>query len=508
MKRIHMHRAARHPRSAGLAGIALSLLLSGCTLGPRYVPPRTDLLANWNEHPATPAEIARTETQMRNWWAAFHDPVLNQLVQAAIAGNLDIQVAGARLLAARQVREEIASDLRPHIDATGEAGIQRFSTTLEYPPLPGVSSSNRIWSPGFSASWELDVFGRVRRQIEAQDAAVAADVEEQRGVLVATLGELVTDYVGLRATQRELAIATRNIAAAREGLALTRRIYTQGLGTTLQLAQAQAELESEQSTTQPLQTRIAQLSHAISVLTGDLPGSLEALLQIPARLPRVPNLPVTLPSMVIANRPDIRQAERRYAQANAEIGIAVASLYPDFSLPLSLGLQSSMVHELFTADSLAFQLVLSAAQPIYRGGRLSAQERQARAEAEAARLTYRRTVLVAFREVEDRLIAYGNDAERSRTLHRAAADNALALDRARRLFGAGLTGFIDVLTAERATYQSEDAAILGDLARLDDAVSLYTALGAGWQGIALTQTRLPIDAPTQHGLARLLRREP
>ena len=503
----------RRSRTSGLTGnlsaAALGVtLLAGCTLGPRYAPPRTDMLSNWNEHPATPQEIARTEAQMRDWWAAFHDPVLNRLVAEAIRGNLDLQIAGQRLLAARDVRSEIAATLAPQIDATGQAGIQRFSTTLQYPPLPGVSSSNRLWSPGFTASWELDVFGRIRRQVEAQDAAVGADLEARRGILVAVLGELVSDYVGLRSTQRELDIATLNIAAARQNLGLTRQLFDRGLGTTLQVAQAQAEMETEQATTHPLRTRIAQLSHALSVLTGQLPGTLDALLQIPARLPRVPDLPVTLPSIVIANRPDIREAERRYAEANARIGIAVASLYPDFSLPLSIGLQSSMVHELLQADSLAFQLVLSAAQPIYHGGRLSAEEREARAQAEAARLSYRQTVLGAFREVEDRLIAYGNDADRSQVLHRAAADNGLALNRAQQLYAAGLTGFLDVLNAERATYQSQDMAALGDLARLDDAVNLYTALGAGWRGVALSETRLPIDAPAEHGLARLLHPRP
>jgi len=480
------------------------LLLDGCMVGPRYEPPKMEGLSNWTEHPATAAEIARTEAQMRDWWAQFRDPVLNQLVAAAITGNIDLQIAGQRLLAARDVREELSANLAPQIDASGQAGIQRFSTTQQYPPLPGVSSSNRLWSPGFTASWELDVFGRVRRQIQAQDAEVGADIEARRGILLSVLGELATDYVSLRAAQRQLAIAHSNIEAARQGLDLSNKVFTQGLGTTLQVAQAQAELETERATTQPLQTQIAQLSHAIALLLGQMPGSLEAMLKEPGRLPHVPELPVTLPSIVIANRPDIREAERHYAEANARIGVAVASLYPDFSLPLSIGLQSSMIHELLMADSLAFQLVLSVAQPIYHGGRLSAQVRQARAEAEAARLSYRQTVLTSFREVEDRLVAYHNDSERDVVLHRAAADNALALSRARELYGAGLTGFLDVLSAERATYLSQNAAALGDLARLTDAVSLYTALGAGWQGVALTATTLPIDTATQHGLARLL----
>ena len=484
--------------------ILCGLVLAGCTLGPHYAPPSPVPLANWTEHPATAAEVARTEAQMRDWWTQFHDPVLDRLVTLAIAGNLDLRIAGQRLLSARDVREEISAALAPQIDANGQAGIQRFSTTEQYPPLPGISSSNRFWSPGFTASWELDVFGRIRRQVEAQDDEVGADIEARRAMLLSVLGELATDYVGLRSAQRELVIAEHNINTSRQGLDLTRRTFAQGLGTTLQVAQAQAELETQRSTTQSLHTRIAQLSHAIALLTGQMPGSLEAMLKQPRPLPEVPGLPVALPSMVIANRPDIREAERRYAEANARIGVAVASLYPDFSLPLSIGLQSSMIHELLAADSLAFQFVLSATQPLYHGGRLSAQVRQARAEAEAARLSYYQTVLTAFREVEDRLVAYQNDSERSVVLHRAAAYNALALDRARTLYGAGLTGFLDVLTAERATYQSQDIAAQGDLARLTDTVALYTALGAGWQGVVLTDTTLPIDVAAQHGMVRSL----
>ncbi len=478
--------------------------LAGCTVGPDYRPPHVDVPAGWAEHAATPAELERTRARMRDWWASFHDPVLDRLVALAIASNLDLRIAGQRLLAAQDMREALSAALAPQVDFSGQAGIQRFSTTLEFPPLPGVSPSNRLWSPGFTASWELDVFGRIHRQIEAQDAELGADIEARRGMLLALLGELATDYVALRSAQREVVIAERNIRAAREGLELTQRVFTQGLGTSLQVAQAQAELETEQATTSPLRTRIAQLSHAIAVLLGQLPGSLEAMLLRPAPLPQAPGLPVALPSMVIANRPDIREAERRYAEASADIGVAVAQLYPDFSLPLSLGVQSSMVHELLAADSLAFQLVLSAAEPIYHGGRINARVREARAEAESARLSYQRTVLVAFREVEDRLVAYRDDTGRSAVLHRAAADNALALSRSRRLYSAGLSGFLDVLSAERATYQSEDAAALGDLARLTDAISLYVAIGAGWQGVALTATRLPIDLAAQHRLARLL----
>jgi NodT family efflux transporter outer membrane factor (OMF) lipoprotein len=280
-------------------------------------------------------------------------------------------------------------------------------------------------------------------------------------------------------------------------------VYAQGLGTTLQVAQAQGELETEQATRLPLQTRIAQLSHAIAVLCGQMPGTFEARLAQPAPLPDVPDLPVALPSTVIANRPDIRRAERQYAQATARIGVAIAQLYPSFTLPLSFTPQASMIHELFTASSLAWSLLLQASAPLYHGGTLRAEVREARANAEVARLGYEQTVLRAFGEVEDRLVAYGNDRVRADMLRRAAQDNALALDRARRLYGAGLSGFLDVLTSERATYTAENLEALGQLARLEDAIALFTALGAGWQGVPLTAT-LPIDETAQHRMARFL----
>lgn len=494
-----MRRAATRRLAACLS---LLLLLDGCTVGPRYQPPRmSGVPANWTEHPASPDEIARTEAQMRDWWASFHDPLLDALVADAIGGNRQLAMAGQRLLAARALRDQIRGQLYPQVDLAPAAGIQRFSTTLEYPPLPGIDSDNRFWQYGGTVSWQLDVFGRLRRSVEAQQAALEAGIEQRRGLLLTILSELAGDYVTLRAAQLRLGIADRNVRAAADALRLSQKVYVQGLGTTLQVAQAQAELETEQATRPPLETEAAQLAHAIAVLCGRMPGALEARLAEPAPLPDIPPLPVTLPSMVIANRPDIRQAERQYAQATARIGVAVAQLYPSFTLPLSFTPQASMIHELFTASSLAWSLLIEASIPVYHGGTLSAQVREARADAEGARLGYEQAVLGGFREVEDRLVAYRNDAARTATLRRAADDDALALDRARRLYGAGLTGFLDVLTSERATYAAQNLEALGELSRLTDAIGLFTALGAGWQGTALTDTVLPVDAAAQHRMA-------
>ena len=462
----------------------VTLLLCGCDLGPRERPPPVVVPAGWTEHAATEAELARTGSEMRDWWACFHDATLDRLVTLAIAGNYDLAIASQRLLAARALRDQIAGGLYPQVDAVGMAGIDRSSTTEEYPPLPGTNSDSRLWEYGLDVSWELDVFGRIRRSVAAQQHAYEADLEQRRAILLALLSELADDYVALRASQLQLRIADRNIEAAGESLRLSDRLYQQGVGTTLQVAQAAGELETEQATRPRLQTSVAQLAHAISVLTGQLPGALEAMLQRPAPLPDIPALPVALPSTVIANRPDIRRAERQYAQATARVGVAVAQLYPDVTIPLSFTPQSSMIHELFTAASLSWSLLLAASAPIYHGGSLSAQVREARDNLEVARLAYQQTVLRGFQEVEDRLVAYRDDEVRAVTLHRAAADDALALQRARRLYEAGLTGFIDVLTSERATYAAQNLEAVAALSRLTDAIGLFTAIGAGWQGWA------------------------
>ena len=501
----------RRRAAAGVPRILVFLLplsallpLPGCDPGPRYRPPEAAVPANWFEHDATPAELAQTQASLRDWWARFHDPVLDRLVAEAIRGNYDLRIAGQRLLASRALRDQIAGRLYPQVDAIGLAGITRSSSTVEYPPLPGFDTDSRLWEYGVDASWQLDLFGRIRQSVAAREDALEADVEQRRAVLLAVLSELAGDYVTLRADQLQLRITDSTIGAAAEALQLSQRLLARGVGTTLQVAQARGELETEQATRPPLETSVAQFAHAIAVLTGQLPGTLEPILLQPAPLPDVPALPVALPSVVIANRPDIRRAEREYAQATARIGVAVAQLYPDVSIPLSFTPQASMVRELFTAASLAWSVLLSASVPLYHGGSLSAQVREARANAEAARLDYQRTVLRAFGEVEDRLVAYGNDERRTATLHRAAADDALALDRARQLYGAGLTGFLDVLTSERAAYAAQGLEATAALSRLTDAIELFTAIGAGWQGVPLggAAVALPIDAATQHRMAR------
>jgi NodT family efflux transporter outer membrane factor (OMF) lipoprotein len=476
--------------------ILLVCTLAACTVGPNYVPPKPALPANWTEHVATTAEIARTNGQLKRWWASFNDPTLDQLVDTALANNYDLKIAGQRLIGARAERVIAASADYPQINAGVIGSNNQASNTLEYPPIFGNGTNYRFWQAGFDATWEIDIFGGTRRAKQVAEADYGATVEGRRAVLVSLLAELATDYATLRASQQHLAIADRNVTAARRSVELTEQSFARGIGNNLAVAQAQAQLQSVLSSEPPLRATIARMTHAISVLLGQIPGGAleQELAGTEGNIPVAPNLPVTLPSEVIANRPDIRRSERLFAAATARVGVAVADMYPHFSIPLSLTPQTSTLTQLFQARSLVWQIGLSATDHIYTGGAVSARVRQAREQAEEARLAYQQTVLRAFQNVEDGLIDYTTAAQRDVTLKTAAADSELAFQRSSRLYKAGLTDFLHVLVDERAAYAAEDLATQGELESVSDAIALYKALGAGWQEV------YPADGQAQHNV--------
>lgn len=465
--------------------LLLASMVAACTVGPDYTPPKPELPTTWTEHAATPAEIARTDQQLKNWWTAFNDPTLDRLVAVALVNNNDLKIASQHLVEARAARVIAASADYPQINAGVVASNNQASNTLEFPPVFGGGTNYRFWQAGFDATWEIDIFGGTRRAKQAAEADYGATIEARRAILTSLLAELATDYATLRASQERLSIADRNVIAARTSVELTERSLARGLGTDLDVAQAQAQLQTALSTQPPLRAAIARMTHAISVLLGQFPGgALEQTLSGSAgKIPSPPNLPITLPSEVIANRPDIRRAERQFAAATARIGVAVADMYPHFSIPLSLTPQSSMLTQLFQARSLVWQIGLSASDHIYSGGALSARVQQARAEAEEARLAYQQTVLHAFQNVEDVLIDYTTEGQRDVTLKAAAEESELAFQRSTQLYRAGLTDFLHVLVNERAAYTAEDLSTQSELETTADAIALYKALGAGWQDI-------------------------
>ena len=463
------------------ASAAVLAMAAGCTVGPDYVPPETQAPAQWTEA-ATPGLIGtgpEAGRQLEQWWTAFKDPTLDRLVERAVADNLDLKIAEQRLLEARAQRAEAAAGFYPTLDGSASAERQRYSTALKFPPFGGIANT---FQAGFDASWEIDIFGKTRRAVEAADASVQATVESRRDVLVSLLAELGQDYATLRSAQARLVIADRNIKADQDGLDLTRDKYKGGLGNELDVAQAQAQLETINAAVPQLQTAVAQQSHAIAVLLGQEPGALEAELATPAALPPAPPvLPAAVPSDVVRNRPDIRAAEREIAGANAQIGVAIAQMFPSFSITPSFGIAGGSLSHLLNDGALQWGAPASISVPIFEGGKLEANVAQAKAVAEEDRLTYRKTVLGAFREVEDALVAYSAERRRHDRLIAAVAADRIAVDRATALYRSGLGNFLSVLDGERSLYSAEDAAAQSELTLTQQTIALYKALGAGWQ---------------------------
>ncbi len=461
--------------------LPLGLLLAGCEVGPDYVKPSPKLPANWTEQQPTEAQARETLERQKQWWQEFQDPILDRLVAEAITDNLDLSVARQRLVSARAQRQVAGAADYPQIGASLGASLSNSSTTLQYPPGIG---EYRTYSGGFDASWELDIFGGTARAKEAADAEVQATIEQRRSVLVSLLSELVTDYATLRADQQRIDIANNTIKLATQARDLTTTEFSRGLTTSLAVSQARAQVETVQAALPPLRAGVAQMSHALALLLGRFPGELEAELTVPRpTIPSPPQLPLSLPSEVVANRPDIRVSERRFAESTARIGVAVAQRYPHFTIPLTLMPTTSYLSEVFQASSLVWSAGLSLSQSVYDGGRLSARERQARAEAEVSSLTYQQTVLRAFREVEDALVSYSSETQRSITLRAAVADQRTATDHAQQLFAAGLTDFLNVLSTQRGLFAAEDQQALSELNRVRQVIALYKALGGGWQSV-------------------------
>ena len=500
--------------SRKLLTLALStcLSLTACTVGPNFKPDKIKVPDTFVEQPqsVTAAEIARTEADMKDWWAQFHDPMLNELIEAAVKGNYDLQIASQHIISERAVRRQAQAAWYPQLDAAMGGGDDRYSINVDNWPLRPGNPANRpqasVLTYGARASWEIDLFGHISRQVEERKRLVEESLENRRAILLSLLSEVASDYVTLRGIQERLAVTEHSIDVAQRSRELTEKLYTHGLGNTLAVAQAQTEEHLERSRLAPLHSQEERLIHAISILLGEMPGKLEEELDVRRPLPSVPAFPASLPSIVLANRPDIRATEAHYAADMAQVGVAVANLYPKFMIPLTFNPNASAAYQAFQMGGMAWSFMMMASLPVIHGGRYTAEIAQARAEAEASRLVYRKTVLKAFAEVEDSMGDWRHDNELVTQLEEAATDSGLARDRAQKLFSAGLTGYLNVLTTEQTALSAQDQAVVGRMARLRDAISLYTAMGAGWQGRQLTDTRLPIEVGKQNALVRAFTR--
>jgi NodT family efflux transporter outer membrane factor (OMF) lipoprotein len=464
-------------RHLALAAGGLPLLLAACAVGPDYVAPDPGAPEAWSRPPEGGLSAAPADPALRAaWWTTLGDPLLTRLVGEAAAGSPDVQSALARIDASRARRGVDAADARPALNASASASSGRGSVAAGASGARGES-----YGTGLDASWEIDLFGRVRRAVEAARADLDAAREDYGDVLVTLRSEVALAYVELRTLQRRLAVARDNLATQGETHRLTGWRADAGLVTALDVAQSRANLETSRAQVPSLQSQIAAAEHRLEVLLGRPPGALHGDLAAPAPIPAAPEtVAVGVPADTLRRRPDVRRAERQLAAQTARIGEARARRFPSLSLTGSIGLEALNPGDLSPPEARTDSLRAGLLAPIFQGGALRRGEQVQDALAAQALATYRSAVLNALAEVEDALVAYAREGERRAALTQAADAARLAAKLARDQYASGLIDFGDVLTAERTRLSAEDALAQSRGQVTTDLIRLYKALGGGW----------------------------
>src|SRR5271163_1953222 len=474
-----------------LVAAVVLLTSAGCMVGPNYEPPAMRIPAHWEGADEVTKSQASEEANSgpAQWWRAFNDPILDELIEQALSSNLDEKIAIARIREERAYVVISRAGLLPSVDTSDSYTRQRYSANTPFGFFPQLlPRDDNIYEAGFDASWELDVFGGIRRGVEASKADLTASIEDARDVRVTLLAEAARDYVAVRALERRIQIAKANLRDQNDSLKLAQARFEQGFAPELDVFQARSLLETTQAQVPELESELAQTVHRIGVLLGREPDALEAELSDMAPIPGIADpdaiavrIPPGLPSELLRRRPDIRAAEREVAAATARIGVATADLYPKFSITGTAGLESISTGDFFFGTSRMWQVGPSMTWPIFEGGRIRANIEVRNAQEEQALLSYRKTVLNALAEVEDALVAYAKERTRHQALAASAEDFKRSALLARDRYEEGYDTYLDVLEAQRSLYTAQDALAQSDQQIVDDLIAIYKALGGGWE---------------------------
>jgi NodT family efflux transporter outer membrane factor (OMF) lipoprotein len=498
---------------------AVLALAGGCEVGPAFRPPKAELPPSWDGATQSAAAAAgasgttgttgaanSAEPVEEAWWKVFRDPTLERLEQRVAAQNLDIQAATARLAESRLQARITAGSLWPTVDANAsyerEKASQQGLLSLFSGGAPGSEASGtlgtgaggapgslasslsaplNLWQYGFDASWEIDLWGGARRAMEAARATAQASQEDLRAELLEQWAEVARDYLTLRGVQAQRAIVEATVAADRDTASITGQRADAGLTPHQDLVSAQTETDSVASQLPTLGQQEAQLLNALSLLLGAPPDSLREELSM-AQQPQtaLPAVPLGIPSELARRRPDIRSAEAKLAAATAQVGVAVAQLYPSITLTGSFGLQALQFSNLGSWSARQYAFGPSLTLPLFEGGRLRGTVELRKVEQQEAAINYQKTVLQAWHDVANALIAYDTEQERLQRLTQAAHESEEVLRIALERYRSGIDPYLNVLIAQRTLLQYQLQAAQSLTAVESNLVQLYKALGGGW----------------------------
>ena len=474
-----MHGVGRARQS--LVAISIALTLTGCLVGPDYKRPETSPPPQFRFASGSVEQASLADLK---WFELFQDDALRELIQTALAQNYDLEIAAARVLQAQAQVGIVRSQLFPMISGAGSGQTTRIAQNASSGLPPGVNPVVTYGTLSLGLTWEIDVWGRIRRLTESARAEYLSSQDAQRAVLITVIADVASAYFQLRALDLQLEISRQTITARERGLRLTRTQRDLGSGTGLDVAQAEDLLYTARATIRDLERQIGQTEDLISLLLGRDPGDIVRGRTINAVMQNLPSvIPAGLPSSLLERRPDIRAAEQNLVAANANIGAAKAQYFPQISLTGLLGLQSNTFSEFFKKTSWVYNLGSTAVVPIVTAGRISSQVDQARGQTQEAFAAYEKAVRVALTEVSDSLIEFTKRREQrvEQEALVAARERSVYLSQLR--YRGGLDSYLQVLDAETRLFAGQLE--LADLKRdeLTAVVRLYRALGGGWEGV-------------------------
>ncbi|MBK4738469.1 efflux transporter outer membrane subunit [Noviherbaspirillum pedocola] len=475
----------RHvPASLRYALLMPAALLAACAVGPDYRRPELQAPASFRFEDKQAQDLANTP-----WWNQFDDDVLSELIATALRENRDLKIAAARVDQFIGVLRTTRSAQYPQVSALLNAERLRASEQGLTPIPNGRGATDNLFEGSLSVSWELDLFGRLRRQTEAARANLLASEEGRRATVLSLVSSVALSYVNLRSLDRQLEIANTTVASRAESLRIFRRRFEGGTVSELELTQSQAEYEDAVSRVPAIEAQIGQQEDALSILLGRDPGPITRGRGLDKL--GLPAVPAGLPSDLLMRRPDLRQAEQNLVAANAQIGAARAQYFPSISLTGLLGSASIELSDLFSGPARAWSVATSVAMPIFTAGGIAGQVEQAEAIQQQTLEQYRKSIQVAFQEVDDNLIGYQKARVQLDSLGRQVAtlDRQVKLARAR--YENGYTSYIEVLDAERSLFNAQLSYTQTGALVFSSVVNLYKAMGGGWVAQADTMAPKP-----------------
>lgn len=497
--------------AATVAASCVFAFVAGCTVGPEPTKPDVDAPAGWAASRDAglandlPSRMTSDASDAKRWWSVFGDPVLDGLVDDAMKQNLDVEQAGLRIAEARAQRDVTAGRYYPSVEATGVAARLRSGAGGIGQALGGSSGgssgsgssnsgssnsgsssststgfSTNLFQVGFDATWEPDLFGGVRRGVQAAERDIVSAEEARHDAMVSLAAEIARDYLTLRGAERQRAIVRANIATQERLQALIDSRNRSGLVPSSDVATQRAQVSAARARLPDLEQAIATNRNRLALLLAMPPGSLDARLGDGALPPLPPAIPVGLPGDLLRRRPDIRRREADVEAATARIGVATAALFPSIRFGAVGSLSANKASDLFDWASRFGLVGAQLSVPIFQGGQLRSQVRVADLRAQEAVLAYRQTVLAAFHDVDNAMTAYAQDQRKTADLDRQLGDSRRGRDLARDRYGSGLAAYIDVLNAETQTNQAELDLAQSTVTATTDLVALFKAMGGGW----------------------------